>query len=122
MPAPARASATALAMVGGAAMVPPSAMPFMPPGVWGQGVLHERPAERLAGLVVRQVLEQRAAEPLRHSAGQLAVDEHRVEQGAAVVGHPVTQHGDRSEEHTSELQSQFHLVCRLLLEKKKQLM
>src|SRR5438309_11779486 len=27
--------------------------------------------------------------------------------------------GKRSEEHTSELQSQFHLVCRLLLEKKK---
>src|SRR5689334_23895246 len=25
----------------------------------------------------------------------------------------------RSEEHSSELQSQFHLVCRLLLEKKK---
>src|SRR5438309_3860175 len=29
-------------------------------------------------------------------------------------------HPARSEEHTSELQSQFHLVCRLLLEKKKQ--
>src|SRR5689334_23472384 len=29
------------------------------------------------------------------------------------------QNGPRSEEHTSELQSQFHLVCRLLLEKKK---
>src|SRR2546427_6888802 len=28
-------------------------------------------------------------------------------------------HGDRSEEHTSELQSQSNLVCRLLLEKKK---
>src|SRR5689334_24856035 len=28
-------------------------------------------------------------------------------------------HPARSEEHTSELQSQFHLVCRLLLEKKK---
>src|SRR5689334_23541608 len=27
-------------------------------------------------------------------------------------------HKARSEEHTSELQSQFHLVCRLLLEKK----
>src|SRR3989338_5073175 len=27
--------------------------------------------------------------------------------------------GKRSEEHTSELQSQFHLVCRLLLEKNK---
>src|SRR5712692_11732832 len=34
--------------------------------------------------------------------------------------HPVAHLGDdgRSEEHTSELQSQFHLVCRLLLEKK----
>src|SRR5438876_10538311 len=35
----------------------------------------------------------------------------------------VGQHGpmppDRSEEHTSELQSPVHLVCRLLLEKKK---
>src|SRR5689334_24562484 len=29
------------------------------------------------------------------------------------------QQAARSEEHTSELQSQFHLVCRLLLEKKK---
>src|SRR5216684_6939723 len=28
-------------------------------------------------------------------------------------------HGHRSEEHTSELQSRLHLVCRLLLEKKK---
>src|SRR5699024_12111236 len=28
-------------------------------------------------------------------------------------------HGVRSEEHTSELQSRFDLVCRLLLEKKK---
>src|SRR2546422_2745546 len=29
--------------------------------------------------------------------------------------------GERSEEHTSELQSRLHLVCRLLLEKKKDL-
>src|SRR2546422_9558436 len=28
-------------------------------------------------------------------------------------------HDERSEEHTSELQSRLHLVCRLLLEKKK---
>src|SRR5947199_2363128 len=32
---------------------------------------------------------------------------------------PVAIHRDRSEEHTSELQSLRHLVCRLLLEKKK---
>src|SRR5690625_6972119 len=30
-----------------------------------------------------------------------------------------TKRADRSEEHTSELQSRGHLVCRLLLEKKK---
>src|SRR2546422_2672871 len=30
--------------------------------------------------------------------------------------------GDRSEEHTSELQSRLHLVCRLLLEKKKKIL
>src|SRR5256886_5003122 len=31
----------------------------------------------------------------------------------------LTHVGERSEEHTSELQSQSNLVCRLLLEKKK---
>src|SRR5699024_12636906 len=36
--------------------------------------------------------------------------------------HKRTRHGAeiRSEEHTSELQSRFDIVCRLLLEKKKQ--
>src|SRR3712207_6928172 len=32
---------------------------------------------------------------------------------------PVATHPERSEEHTSELQSRQYLVCRLLLEKKK---
>src|SRR2546422_1679758 len=32
-----------------------------------------------------------------------------------------TSHSLRSEEHTSELQSRLHLVCRLLLEKKKRM-
>src|SRR5438309_3929403 len=36
-----------------------------------------------------------------------------------VLESPIDHDDDRSEEHTSELQSQFHLVCRLLLEKKK---
>src|SRR5438309_7755287 len=40
------------------------------------------------------------------------------EVGACFLEHGVAQHFYRSEEHTSELQSQFHLVCRLLLEKK----
>src|SRR3712207_7093791 len=38
------------------------------------------------------------------------------ERQQAVAGDP----GDRSEEHTSELQSRQYLVCRLLLGKKKQ--
>src|SRR2546429_5037057 len=35
------------------------------------------------------------------------------------TGKVVNGDGVRSEEHTSELQSRLHLVCRLLLEKKK---
>src|SRR2546430_7074066 len=35
------------------------------------------------------------------------------------AGTPCTRPVSRSEEHTSELQSQSNLVCRLLLEKKK---
>src|SRR5439155_8107812 len=40
------------------------------------------------------------------------------ERGPQVVRHRIGE-GLRSEEHTSELQSRGHLVCRLLLEKKK---
>src|SRR2546422_7662707 len=42
-------------------------------------------------------------------------------QGESHVGAKVLGVGEnlRSEEHTSELQSRLHLVCRLLLEKKK---
>src|SRR2546422_6346242 len=44
-------------------------------------------------------------------------DESRPLGGARhLVAHPQV---SRSEEHTSELQSRLHLVCRLLLEKKK---
>src|SRR5207253_7706527 len=69
--------------------------------------------------------------------------DHRAGQHAAGIAHQVFQEGillgrqldapspagnlaggriqdERSEEHTSELQSRGHLVCRLLLEKKKQ--
>src|SRR5699024_11695764 len=35
------------------------------------------------------------------------------------TAHIAAKHKNRSEEHTSELQSRFDLVCRLLLEKKK---
>src|SRR3989449_8396915 len=59
----------------------------------------ERPPQNRFGHDVRALLDEAQTERLR--ALQLAL-------GRA-----------RSEEHTSELQSRLHLVCRLLLEKKK---
>src|SRR3712207_9006367 len=50
-----------------------------------------------------------------HAAGA----EQRVLREAHVGIRRVQAAGDRSEEHTSELQSRQYLVCRLLLEKKK---
>src|SRR2546430_12430765 len=48
-----------------------------------------------------------------------AREQRGVEQALpAEGGVPEAAHGARSEEHTSELQSQSNLVCRLLLEKK----
>src|SRR2546430_13703276 len=54
---------------------------------------------------------RRPARPRDHQAV-------RHERAPAPSGVPETRPG-RSEEHTSELQSQSNLVCRLLLEKKK---
>src|SRR3712207_8327486 len=68
-----------------------------------------------------------------HQRPSLQVGRHLVGPGPAVVqedggvlAHPVQRcrrggqpFGERSEEHTSELQSRQYLVCRLLLEKKK---
>src|SRR2546422_1980211 len=59
---------------------------------------------------------------LNHSAGSLLwrVDYARVERvGINVQTDRPFIKVARSEEHTSELQSRLHLVCRLLLEKKK---
>src|SRR5258708_11838398 len=68
---------------------------------------------------------------LFRSLGRVAVQEHLdvqpLGQGAHALRHvavaaQLERRGDvvrRSEEHTSELQSPDHLVCRLLLEKKK---
>src|SRR5258708_9196778 len=62
-----------------------------------------------------------------HYPARRAAVTDRVKQPPLVDPEPITQpHGLderrllRSEEHTSELQSPDHLVCRLLLEKKKQ--
>src|SRR5438067_7398206 len=51
------------------------------------------------------------------SAMRLSPERTRCSASAATSGR--TTSTSRSEEHTSELQSRFDLVCRLLLEKKK---
>src|SRR3989442_8617160 len=54
----------------------------------------------------------------RHAGAVHRLDRDRA--GAEAVGRGVAgSEEERSEEHTSELQSRPHLVCRLLLEKKK---
>src|SRR5258708_9353387 len=51
--------------------------------------------------------------------GQLSRRQHRKERARCQWRHDDDGIVARSEEHTSELQSPDHLVCRLLLEKKK---
>src|SRR3989442_10624675 len=50
-------------------------------------------------------------------SGEMAAD--AIVEGLKSGDTSAAQLGKRSEEHTSELQSRPHLVCRLLLEKKK---
>src|SRR3712207_7720182 len=55
-------------------------------------------------------------QPGEHREGVAAGD--RAHRDRRLVGRAHRGRGDRSEEHTSELQSRQYLVCRLLLEKK----
>src|SRR5207253_11511533 len=63
--------------------------------------------------------EVRGRKPLKHAACELEVPAAPPEDDVAdVATEPQLLHHRGSEEHTSELQSRGHLVCRLLLEKK----
>src|SRR2546422_7373976 len=92
-----------------------------------------RSPEAVDGAVARAQPDPAArgvAHPDKHPHGRVASrawcrvrqgDAHRAEHPEAVevALRPVQLILARSEEHTSELQSRLHLVCRLLLEKKK---
>src|SRR5688572_32564210 len=61
-----------------------------------------------------------ASLPWRHLAvSPTPCADANVNENRLPVGQPESVSRRRSEEHTSELQSQSNLVCRLLLEKKK---
>src|SRR5437660_4487727 len=57
---------------------------------------------------VAETCSRSSARPARRALPMLSQNDGRDDRAS-----------DRSEEHTSELQSRGHLVCRLLLEKKK---
>src|SRR2546422_1295429 len=69
----------------------------------------------LAGQVGRVTLLKVGHHGSRGATSDRWLDELRPAEAVISVG------TKRSEEHTSELQSRLHLVCRLLLEKKKKL-
>src|SRR3712207_9453574 len=62
----------------------------------------------------------RVAVSIRHHCEWLSVYHQAAQKWSCVPFVTVRNTQTRSEEHTSELQSRQYLVCRLLLEKKKQ--
>src|SRR5690554_2704475 len=84
-----------------------------------------------AGRTLQEIVDQDGYQALRHIEEQvllkLSVENQVISTGgSAVYSDAAMRHLKangtvvfRSEEHTSELQSRPHLVCRLLLEKKK---
>src|SRR5439155_26414740 len=70
--------------------------------------LHSFPTRRSSDLATTSTCTTVTGRPATLNAGRNSVP------GRPVLGFPPS----RSEEHTSELQSRGHLVCRLLLEKK----
>src|SRR5205085_12399110 len=77
--------------------------------------------ERIRRLHVVVVIDKKssfAAAGLADDCRRSPIDRERFGGDAAAFFRPV-EDDPRSEEHTSELQSQSNLVCRLLLEKKK---
>src|SRR3712207_8933612 len=66
-----------------------------------------------------RVFEQQAADKPENVRGKIAEGKLRKWMEEVVLLKQPHINPDRSEEHTSELQSRQYLVCRLLLEKKK---
>src|SRR5207244_6120979 len=86
------------------------------------GYAHEAATHVLAPVAKQNSLSLQFAKqrrPSRAKIGQQKIARTRVGLDAKPTKFFRYPHAQRSEEHTSELQSPDHLVCRLLLEKKK---
>src|SRR5690625_6836435 len=101
---------SSLTVCGGKTICSPTPCPFPNPPVESIQAILPAP-----GRALRYRL--RGAGIARARASGPVVSSHP---GASIeCSHARGSHHPRSEEHTSELQSRGHLVCRLLLEKKK---
>src|SRR3989449_1036024 len=85
----------------------------------GIDIITDGEVRRLDGYVDSYYTIIKGIEPLpvRRKAGPWGYDQQTRYEAVGRIETPPG--GLRSEEHTSELQSRLHLVCRLLLEKKK---
>src|SRR5690242_7996033 len=78
-----------------------------------------RRRHRVQGLqAVARVNDDRLRAGVEHAVGEQPAQHPEGHPGCGLTKYPLGR-GERSEEHTSELQSHVNLVCRLLLEKKK---
>src|SRR5207253_8462188 len=99
-----------------APLPPPTLFPYttlfrsVPPGTGPPG----EPRESLAGELLKSRVSGFRDSSCRRQRHPARIAEVRREHARDLCGGV-----HRSEEHTSELQSRGHLVCRLLLEKKK---
>src|SRR5258708_18982575 len=96
----------------------------------GYDVVGKARAHELTVFVIDHLFVKCGTNTLRDAAVNLPVDDHWIDDATAILRHDISEYfyktgrginldsNQRSEEHTSELQSPDHLVCRLLLEKK----
>src|SRR5687768_930300 len=112
-------------LLGGVPGVPPAKVVIL-----GGGVVGINAAKMAAGMGAKVVVLDISLERLRYLSDVMPAnvqlvysDRHnileQIQTADLVVGGVLIPGAKRSEEHTSELQSRLHLVCRLLLEKKK---
>src|SRR5207249_357549 len=87
------------------------------PGRWPPGYFRQGCAPFHSSLSCARGFETTQSRPPRHPRGFRPEWPRRQRRSARRF--PQNSPSTRSEEHTSELQSRFDLVCRLLLEKKK---
>src|SRR2546422_3286507 len=95
-------------------------MPFDNGGSYGQDRENFDALQKgIAGMLISELAANPAARVVEREEIQKLIEEQNLGASGRVDAQTAAKIGKRSEEHTSELQSRLHLVCRLLLEKKK---